>query len=242
MARMNSQAQVQNDTKHPQPKKTRLQQPRKANGRFGRIRRSKVTDPSTTSNASQSTAVREDMVDTSDTHHSLTKEPVTAAEEIKSTQSTHTHAPLHNLPAAPTSLPITPPPLNTTPSHSPPLPLPSTRTTQDARTAAVVDWLHWTRNHNQTSHIVHPFNLPRPERIRPALLYQHAHTRPSGLEAGLPPSAYGLGSVASGVSTRERESGAVSDGRPSFAQLTAEQRGRLRRVAEQEKREDGLEE
>ena len=104
------------------------------------------------------------------------------------------------------------------------------RANQNRRTTSIVDWLQHTRTYNQTDRVVHPFNLPPPQRIGPVTLDQHKFVRSSSMVSHLPPSAFGH---VDGPGTvlppwldinEEADPMALYEKHPAYAHLTTEQK------------------
>lgn len=175
--------------------KERLQQPRKANGRFIKIKKNRLVKPIGMSNIASSEGLQNDVATTNNADY---PEAMTVPKD-DATDETDIPAQIHNSPPAldnQTAISSAPlPPVPTPTTISAPLHTPSSateaRATQNHRTATIVAWLQYTRTYDQKERIVHPFNLPPPERIRPVAMYQRHHVRDSGLVDGLPAGAFG---------------------------------------------------
>lgn len=172
----NNDAYLKNGSQNtPQAKKLRLQQPRKANGRFAKIRKPLAITSTGVSTQTRSPEESQNKANMIDAHHTSSQAPLTEPGSTKTDRNEiaiQIHNLFHILPKTLDSTPSAPHPPSTAPSsnadaHKTPTPSGDHQADQSRRTAAIVNWLQYTRTYDQKTHLVHPFNLPPPTKIRP---------------------------------------------------------------------------
>jgi hypothetical protein len=176
----------------PTVKQPWLMQPRRADGRFVKIKKArfvKRTDRATIpplinyqASATESTHPKQPEV-TPDPSPARDINIPAEAHQPSSLHASESTIPRSQFPSVAVSdtspSPLIPTTTNTsfTPSSSG-----EDRANQNHRTAAVAAWLQYVRTYGQEEQLVHSLNLPPPERLRHVAMYQRQYVRDPRLE------------------------------------------------------------
>ena len=185
----------------PTDEQPRLKQPRKANGRFVKMKKSRsvkrtnVATPAVpTSRQASAITLTHLMQPEGDPVPTLAQDADVPAEAHQLFSGRLRDSIVQSFPVPPRAandtLPpsLIPPTTNTSPS---PYLSAEERALQNQRTAAVVTWLQHIRKYEQEEQLVHPLNLLPQEKIRPLAIYQRQYVRDRGLVGELPRSTFG---------------------------------------------------